>query len=237
VSKARKFDQFKAGTVAVHISFYPNLVVCAFSELCLSLEERRDNVRLKNNHYSRHAIGSIVLLVTGFDSYLNEELMGLGFFDAEIRELAKLPTLDKYYKIIKLLGGTIEPNNELNIIIKLRDEIVHYLPRNISEIAFDPRRYLPEVFYVLDKKGLFYNPFDGGSAPFGQMVCSYRLAYWVWKNIDIAVKNFVDAFSTTKCPDHINHPSQYRIFDMYERITSPDNLATYDRSNELELTD
>lgn len=102
MSRIQKVDEFKAGTVAVHVSFYPNLVACALSELSLSLDERRGNVvRLKNNHNSQHAVGSIVLLVTGFDGFLNEELMGLGFFNREIRELADSPTLDKYYKIVK----------------------------------------------------------------------------------------------------------------------------------------
>jgi len=103
---------------------------------------------------------------------------------------------------IKMLDGTIQPNNDLDIIIKLRDEIVHYLPRTVSEIDFDPRRYLPKVFYGLDKKGLLLRS-HRGSTPFGQMICSYRLAYWAWVNVDIAVKNFVSAFSTTKRPDEI----------------------------------
>ena len=113
---------------------------------------------------------------------------------------------------------------------------MHYLPRNVSEIDYDSRRYLPKVFYGLYKTGLFWGS-HGGSTPFGQMVCSYRLAYWAWESVDIAVNNFISSFSTTKCPDEINRPRQYRIFAEYKRITSPENLADYDRLNNLELTD
>ncbi len=238
MSVKRKLDQFKASTVAVHTPFYPNLVSCAFSELSLSLEDRRDNFgRLKNNHYSRHAVGSIVLLATGFDAFLNEEIMHIGFFDEEVRTLIEeRPTYKKYSEIITRLGGTIQPNKELAVIIKLRDEIVHYLPRNVSEIPFDSRRYLPEFFKGLDKKGLFYNPSDRSAEPFGQMVCSYRLAYWTWENIEFAVNKFVSSFPTTKHPDWFSGSFQHHIFEMYKQITSPDNLATYDVLHKLKLT-
>jgi hypothetical protein len=232
--------EFKAGGLGPHMTFSQNLISCAYSELYLSLEERRGGVyRLKDNHYSSHAVGSIVLLVTGFDSFLNEGLssIGTGPLFKSVLELASEPTIEKYYGTIQELGGTIQRNNNLDSIIKLRDEIVHYFPRNVS--AKGSRRYLPQTLYGLDKKGLFFRfpENEDYEMPFGELVSSYRLAYWVWENIELAVCDFISAFSSTKVPEwHFIYSDLHDNFKNYQKITSPNNLATYDASNELELT-
>lgn len=238
VSRKAKKDEFMAGRLGPHMSFFQNLTSCAHSELYLSLEDRRrDVVRLKDNHYSIHAVGSVVLLITAFDSFLNEGLssIGIGTPPIKILELGDKPTTEKYYGTIEDLGGMIQRNNDLNIIIKLRDEIVHYLPRNVSENG--PRRYLPQSLWALDKKGLLFRYPDSKDyeVPFGELVSSYRLAYWVWENIDIAVNELIAAFSSTKFP-HFNHfySSLQSNFKSYQMINSPDNLVSYDSENGID---
>ncbi|MGV8175292.1 MAG: hypothetical protein ACP5OU_06270 [Methanothrix sp.] len=239
VSRKAKMDEFKEGGLGPHMSFFQNLTSCAYSELYLSLEDRRRGVvRLKDNHYSTHAVGSIVLLVTGFDSFLNEGLssIGIGTRLRQILELGDKSTTEKYYGTIEELGGMIPRNNDLNVIIKLRDEIVHYFPRNVSERG--PRRYLPQALNVLDKRGLLFrfpDSKDFYEVPFGELVSSYRLAYWVWQNIDIAVNELITAFSSTRL-SHFDHfySSLHSNFQSYQMITSPDNLVSYDSINEID---
>jgi len=194
----------------------------------LALDERpRRNLRLKDNHCSFHALGSIVLLVTGFDSWLNEGMKFFSMINEDILELAEASTMDKYYGLIKKLEGNIPPNNDLDLVIKTRHEIVHYLPRDTP--GKGPRKFIPQDLWPLNKKGLLLNypPPPDVEIPFGQRITSYRLAYWAWETVDIAATNFVSAFSSTKCPG-CSGLYETSIFKMYKSVTSPEDLDKYD---------
>jgi hypothetical protein len=241
MSRKTRIDEFKnGGRINPYMSFSQNLIWCANSELILSLEDRCEKVVcLKDNHYSPHAVGSIILLVTGLDSLLNEGLSSIKIIpgSGNVMDFADRPTMEKYYGTIQDLDGTITTDNDLDLVIKLRDEIVHYLPRNICEKG--PRKYLPRVFYGLDRSGLFFRYPDSldYEVPFGDLICSYRLVHWAWKTVDMALNKFIAAFSSTRIPFVPSiYTTLYPNFQNYQKIPSPDDLAAYDAQNGLELT-
>lgn len=136
-----------------------------------------------------------------FDAWLNEGIGFLSIIKSDIVDLANAQTIEKYYGIIKSLNGTIAANNDLDLLIKLRDEMVHYLPR-ISPAATGPRKNIPQEFWVLDKRGLFLIPTsESVEIAWGAQICSYHLAYWAWETIDMAASNFINAFDSTMKPE------------------------------------
>ena len=192
---------------------------------------------MEKTHYSSHAIGSIILLVTGFDAWLNEGIGFLSIVKSDIVDLANAPTIEKYYGIIKSLNGTIAANNDLDLLIKLRDEMVHYLPR-ISPVATGPRKNIPQEFWVLDKRGLFLIPTsEGVEIAWGAQICSYHLAYWAWETIDMAASNFINAFDSTMKPEFkFIYQALCSNFKFYKEVLSPDSLNAYDAEQGVELS-
>ena len=99
--------------------------------LMLALDQRRQEVfRISKNHYSSYAPAVIVIVVTAFDAWLNE-LLGSArseVSDDRLAEVIDRPTIDRYKEIASLSGASLSPTSALNILIKTRNEIVHYLP-------------------------------------------------------------------------------------------------------------
>jgi hypothetical protein len=144
-------------------------------------------------------------------------------------EMVYAPTMEKYYGFIKKLDGSILPNDDLNLVIKTRDEIVHYFPRDTP--GEGSKKFIPQDLWPLNKKGLLLNypPPPDIEIPFRQRITSYRLAYWAWETVDIAVDNFAKAFASTKCPGFLGiYGGRASIFKMYKSIISPEDLAKYD---------
>jgi len=142
----------------------------------MSLEDRRENVfRSKFNHYSYHGIGSIVLLVTGFDCLLNEVV---AYLPSTERDLADQSLLKKYSGLLTVLGVSHGvTDRDLDLLVDVRHEIVHYLPRPISSSSG-----VPEWFQELQDRGLFITASHSSGSDFalGWKLGSYRLCYWSW---------------------------------------------------------
>jgi hypothetical protein len=98
MKKKTKIAEFKADNPGWCFDLSGFLLKCAYSELALALDERlRRNLRLRNNHCSFHALGSIVLLATGFDAWLNEGMKAISMINEDILEMVYAPTMEKYY--------------------------------------------------------------------------------------------------------------------------------------------
>lgn len=238
MSTKDKIKEYKANPHCHSISLSSSLIICAFSELRSSLRDRSNaSVRSSNNHETSHAVGSIVLLVTSFDAFLSEGMESISFVEPNVLDLASEGTSEKYKKIIKNLGGEIELNEDITLVIKLRDEIVHYLPR-FTPNGNGPRKYIPRNFWSLDKRELFLIPSSqNAEIPFARQVCSYRLAYWAWQTIDAAATNFVTAFDSTKIPrSRVIYQGLSQNFKKYLIVTPPDRLSEYDAQWNLKLT-
>lgn len=227
-----RIDQFKEVPSGIIYGLSTELAECAFSELLLSLNDRRGEVvRDKNTHYSNHAIGSIVLLATAFDAWLNEIISHSRMIDGQIIDLADRPTMDKYYRIPeKITKKELPPNTDLDLLIKVRDEIVHFLPRTIKRTGL--KKNVPQYFDPLYKKGLLLISNNQDSeTPLGLSLCSYCLAYWAWRTVEISSNNLLDIMEDKGI--FFRHSSQK--FNMYAKITPPEELHLYDEKHNLKL--
>ena len=109
MSRKTKMDEFKANPSCNSISLSTSLLECSFSELDQSLHERQKEViRLEKTHYSSHAIGSIILLVTGFDAWLNE---GIGFLGSSLNSVGKGITIYHNPRSNKSLCPSLRKNS------------------------------------------------------------------------------------------------------------------------------
>lgn len=210
-------------------TFSGDLVVCAFSELRLALDERCERVyRTPNNHYTIHALGSILLLVAALEAWLNEAICLFGFMNQDLKCLAFEPLGEKYYQIPKKVANTqILPRTELDLVIELRNEIAHYLPRSFKEEG-----NVPKWFQELHKRHLFItSSHPDADFTLSQKLGSYSLAYWVWESVDSAIADLLDALGPQA--ERIRDTSSN--FGLYRSICSPSELPAYDTKHKLEL--
>ncbi len=196
----------------------------------MALDDRQGPVfRLPTNHHSPHAIGSIVLLVSGLEAWLNEAISTLSIWDYDLRPLAFEPIEVKYYRLPKQFSGsTIPPRTELDLVNELRHELVHYLPRTITEEG-----NVPSWFVELHRRRLFLTSQHGDiDFVLGQKLASYRLAYWAWESVAGAVADLLEALG----PKAELLRWTASNFGRFRQLTSPCELATYDAEHRLELT-
>lgn len=226
--KARQ-AQFLSQKKGAFVSLSSDLLLCALSELKQALDDRRRPVvRMSRNHYSPHALGSIVLLVAGLEAWLNETILSYGFTDKQFKSLAFDSVKNKYYEIPKRVTKTmITRHHDLELVINLRNEIAHYLPRIILEEG-----NVPSWFLGLQRRGLFIKP-SHGRVDFllGQKLASYRLAYWAWRTIEKAVEDLLDALSSE---GELGRWTANN-FRHYRKVCPPNKLIDYDAKYKLEV--
>lgn len=210
------------------------LLECALAELRLALEYRANRVvRTANNHYSPHALGSLLLLVTAFDVWLTELISKFGYFNTDFKKLGCESALQKFYGLPKqLTGTTIPPHRELELLVELRHEIAHSLPRVIKD-----KGNVPAWFAELNRRRLFCTGPDP-EADFYSIAskfASYRLAYWSWETVEGAIGDLFEALS----------PMGERLsgargvannFTLYRAVYSPAQLVLFDQAHKLSLT-
>jgi len=216
------------------VSLSGDLVHCAQALLQMALDDRRREVRLSTNHFSSCAVGSILLLVAGFEAWLNEILSEALFVcDRErLKGLADEPLLTKYYGIPQRVAGVRMPaNQELSLLIDLRHEIAHYLPRVIPDEG-----NVPAWLGELHRRRLFLYSSMGEQGPLGWNIASYRLAYWAWETVEAAVVEFVSAV-TVEVHGRASVGSHCaENFGRFRMICPPSQLGQYDSEHGLELT-
>jgi len=232
VSKRKqREEQFLGHGTGATTTLSSELVICAISQLKLALDDRRRPVfRTPSNHYSPHALGSILLLVAALEAWLNEAIWLLWLGREDLKPLAFEPVGTKYYEIPRrVAGSTIPPQTELGLVIELRHEIAHFLPRVIQQEG-----NVPPWFVELHRRRLFLT----GSQPKADFVLSqklacYRLAYWAWETVSAAITDFLEALGPQS--DVVRWTASN--FGQYRDVPSPSQLATYDAEHKLELTE
>lgn len=235
--RQEQFMALDAGTV---VDLSPALIGASLRLLTAALEDRLIGARTKNNHYAPNAPGCIVLIVCGFDSWLNELIEGGSHrnrgpqHNEELRKLAfAAPTLVKYAKAPeRATGKTLKVGEHVDILLSLRDELVHHLPRYPFQGAGPPR-----WLFRLEEMGLLLTESDGRPVPLlVHKLCSYALAYWAWEAVNSAAEAFVKAMHTALPPpqhcflmnfrrykkeQQLRHPQELWLFDFEHGMSSP----------------
>jgi hypothetical protein len=106
------------------------------------------------------------------------------------------------------------------MIVDLRDEIVHYLPRSYGE-----NNPLPEWFKPLQDADLLITSGPNVDFDWNQKLGSYRLAYYASEVVDRCVRELVAA-----APEDAFVPASLaQNFSIYRRIASPEQLPEFDK--------
>jgi hypothetical protein len=210
----------------MHLS-YP-LIRSALTALEVALQDRREPVfRSKDNHYSYHGTASIVLLVAGFDAMLNELI---SHYDMGLKEEADQAITKKYYAIPKTVTGKVQShNNELDLLIGVRHEIMHHYPGPIDEPDA-----IPSWFQPLQERGLFItypNPY-GSPFSLGWKLGSYRLCYWAWETISQATSALLDGLEGGRSVVSLTATE----IERYGEVCPPHGLRAFDERYQLQLT-
>ncbi|HEV2121999.1 MAG TPA: hypothetical protein VGW38_04385, partial [Chloroflexota bacterium] len=127
--RKQRQEQFMALDAGAVADLSPMLLSGAFRLLQSALEQREHGYRVRDNHFATHAPGCIVLLVSGFESWLNEIIEGISHrntaprHNEEIRKLAfTTPTAVKYVKAPeRATGKKITLPKNLELVLAARD--------------------------------------------------------------------------------------------------------------------
>lgn len=204
-----------------------------------SLKDRKGNDNPpQNNHQSKHSIGSILLLIAGFESWLNEALVHLSYYDPQFRQKGNNTAIKKYEDIYNLEISPYFPSenvkkldaeqklrfNEikenLEIVFEVRNEIAHAMPRPTG-CQWD----VPPHLMALQEKGLLITRGDPKSDySLYQKLRSYALCYWCWEIVNSAVSLVIKRLE----PDQVLAWTAQN-FSMYKNIACPpEELLRYD---------
>ena len=232
MSRKNRSQRLENPQSGISVSFSADILLAAQIMLGLALEDRKDNRNPpQNNHQSKHSIGSILLLIAGFESWLNESLAYLSAqYESKLRERGKDGTLGKYKYLCEwCISPHTSPINQkefdkieknLYIALEVRNEIAHAMPLPTG-YSWD----LPPELIGLHTAGLLIttgNEKSDYSLP--QKLRSYALAYWCWEVVNNAIEFIIKQLK----PD-INLAWTAQNFSAYkELVCSPEDLAKYD---------
>ncbi len=215
------------------------LLTSAAELLQMALHDRRRHVfRTRDNHFTPHAVGSILLLTAAFEAWLNEAISLYANMSSspQLLELAGAPILVKYEQIPERLGvARLPPHDELRLMLAVRDEIAHFLPRGDREWEGN----VPPAFQDLNRMGLLITSrTTDADFVFTQKLHSYRLAYWAWQVVDHAVSRFVEALHSIPQLAAMTEmiAATASNFKMYQRICPPEELGSFDAHYRLRIT-
>ena len=219
-------------------SFSSDLLLIGRKLLEDSLLDRKNNLNTPpNNHMSKHSVGSIVLLVAGFECWLNEAIDYLSSYDPKMRAYVELPVLRKYESLCNWNGTdrfpltnvrVIDRQQGLNfediltklpLVVEVRNEIVHAVPVPTGTPWNLPPKLLPlhemGVLMTTGKAEADYTLHD--------KFRSYALAYWCWEQIDTAVSLLVNHVE----PDQVLAWTAQNFSASYRAVCPPKELASH----------
>ena len=219
-------------------SFSSDLLLTANLMLRASLEDRKGNANPPlNNHMSKHVVGSIVLLISGFESWLNEALAHLANYDSSLRQRGGDALLKKYANLCRWDGaGSLSLANietiaqmqsisfeqiikDLALVIEVRHEIVHPMPLSTGTPWNIPENFLPlHRAGILISKG---HPND--DYLFTDKLRSYALAYWCWEVVQSCVSLLVEHLKPDQCVAWTASS-----FSAHNALCAPKDLSTYE---------
>lgn len=157
MGKKSRINRFQMRKSGLFTSLSHDLIECAFSELTLALDDKHKRVfQAEGNHYSPHALGSILLLLAGLEAWLNEAVLLVFLSDESAKELVGLPITKKFRAILGR-AGDLDPTelNDLELLVHIRHEIAHFIPYIVTQEDNVPR-HLQE----LQRRGLFITSQD-----------------------------------------------------------------------------
>jgi hypothetical protein len=191
-----------------------------------------------NNHYSSYAVGAIVLLVDGFEAWLNQSIWYLArkSSDDPLFKLADKPIMSKYRGVPKqVCGSEMLDNRSLEMLVELRNEIAHFLPRIIQEDR-GKLRHVPRHFEELFEKRIFFvgpeeNLPEDTELLLSDLMSSYRLAYWAWETVAEAVEIYREALKEDPAATMLHSQN----FHLYNDVCPPDSLPQYDSQHGISI--
>jgi hypothetical protein len=204
-----------------------DLIVAANSLLALALHDRRRVVyRLAGTHYTEHAFGAITLIVTALEAFLNQA------YDFSADHLpwartfaATAGLLAKYEGLFHAATppGSIAETRELETLVDVRHEIMHYLPRPA-----------PPLIDHLERRGLLMSTPMARGWDMGQKLPSYALVYWAFETVEASVKQLVDVTPEQRWLSMALAPN----FALFRSVAChPSLLPDFDRDFDLDLTE
>lgn len=216
-----------------------DLLRAAYLLLANSLEERKEPVlRLHDNHASSYAVAVIPLIVTALDAWSNE-IMGLWRATSSMSEdtaakLVEEPLIAKLRELgQEISGAPLKVSADLKLLVKVRDEIVHFLPY-IQDIS--SRKMQPAWFGELKRKCLVITSGDPAlEYHFSQMLGSYALAYWACETARDSVRSLASAIPKTSI---VAQSAERAVanFASYESLAAPEDLKDFDARFGLKVT-
>ncbi|HEU4583635.1 MAG TPA: hypothetical protein VFS67_35495 [Polyangiaceae bacterium] len=205
-------------------------IVSAKQSLRRALHDRLSKVaRLPTNHYSPNAFGAIVLAEIALNVSINEAIaMGSTFGGNVDRELATQTLCVRFDRVASSSPGFETAATELRLMVDMRDELAHYLPRAERSAAGN----VPEWCRTLQQRGFFIEA-PGYDYQFCQKISSYALAYWAYGVASETIRLFVG-----RLPEAARNVCDYIVenFVLYPDICPPEALGEFDEANGLELT-
>ncbi len=215
------------------MSLSGGLALCALSELGNALKDRYSGrvVVCEGNHYSHHALGSIVLVACAAEAWLMELIARVMRADPSLCRLAKKSlSVEMYIELHEWAtrDGSKPPaslQEDLESVVNLRDELVHPKPRVVPG-------GIPSWASRLDSIGLFIKTSDGAPADYSWSgkLGSYKLAYWVWETLDSALSHLYE--TVRGVPAERGGAmlgaasSMLGNLRLYKSLDSPDSLGT-----------
>jgi hypothetical protein len=201
-----------------------SLLSCARAQLALALEDRHKPVSSwPNNHYSEHAPGAIILVISGLEAWLNESCSRVSVHFPGARRLTVHGLGERYIQLGRMVGG--EPFDcpaDLVLLIYARNEVEHFLPRSVGNA-----NKLPDWLAPLLSRGLLINHDEfPGMTLLSQRFSSYRLAYWAFETVEKAAVLLEEhmAKSTALVSGMLGNFSSFR------GVFPPDRLEEHDQN-------
>jgi hypothetical protein len=209
--------------------------------LNLSLNDRQGKgYKIPENHFTWHAPAAIAVLVDALEAWLNETIRKQGFSDSEKLKLADNSIGFKHRELPLRFGGNrIEDQGDLNLLLDVRHEIVHFLPRDVKgDESVDMQ--VPSGLERLYEERIFFVPEAWAKErenlviTLDQFLCSYKLAYWAFECVERSVDNFKKACGE----DERFFWFSSKNFESYKSWAwPPEQLSEYDRLHGLREVD
>jgi hypothetical protein len=205
----------------------PDLLQSASVLLKQALDDRRSRVFSSPvNHFSPHCVSSLFLVATAFDAWLAEaastaEWSGV----AGMKDHALLDTRQKFEKLTGL--GTDPLRVDLSLLVDVRNEVAHYLPRKPSGDD------VPPWLSALDDRRLLITAGVAPGFSFSQRLPSYALAYWAWQVAERCVEAVIQALPP-RGSVIVSHTSAN--FEKYRFCCAPESLDEYDQAHGISPT-
>lgn len=188
--RRRDFESPLAGGHA-WITSSDRLVGSATSLLILSLEDRHGGVMKTNtNHYSPHALAAISMLHSAFDAWVTEQIAIPPVYP---RTLADKQLLERYQNLCRLVASQEDWQqiwDKLDLVIAVRNEIEHFLPRKVLAADGLPAWLAPLARENVLAASMWPPTLPDGTRlqhSLGEQLKTYALAYWAFDVVEEAV--------------------------------------------------